>query len=75
MQNVMENIADEGAGDVIDKPTMQDQEAITTVDNASMNVDVANPTANSTTTTSPKTSILIDENNSIGNNADDGVKQ
>mmetsp|Transcript_17584 Transcript_17584/g.29712 ORF Transcript_17584/g.29712 Transcript_17584/m.29712 type:complete len:659 (-) Transcript_17584:137-2113(-) len=73
MQNVTGNVADEVAGDVIDEPiTQQDQEAITTVDDASMNYDVANPTVNSTITTSPNTSILSDENNSVGNNVDDG---
>ncbi len=80
MQNVTANntAADEVAGDVIDVPITQDLEADTisvTVDDASMNFDVANSAANSTTTPSPTTSILDDENNIEDNNADDGTKQ
>eukprot|EP00984_Skeletonema_dohrnii_P020953 scaffold10355_cov78-Skeletonema_dohrnii-CCMP3373.AAC.1 len=76
MQNVTGNVADEVAGDVLDEPiTQRDQEAITTDGDASMNYDVVSPAANSTITSSPKTSMLSDENGSVDNNSDDGANQ
>jgi len=78
MQHVASNntAADEVAGDVIDVPVTQELETdtISEVDDASMNCDVVNPAANSTTL-SPETSSLDDENNTEENNADDGIRQ
>jgi hypothetical protein len=78
MQHVASNntATDEVAGDVIDVPVTQELETdtISEVDDASMNCDVVNPAANSTTL-SPETSSLDDENNTEENNADDGIRQ